>query len=259
MTPSKPVDSDDLLHIAQRLRDIQLTPQEAGLLTDLIGIATARFEGMSRRGLSSCPLSLTSFVQKMQRQLASLFFSRRFVFWLIHFSHECVRNPPAVSGQSSSIGVFSVPPAYATQTSVTTPAATPVATASQAPVAPGTQAVSAVPAAPATTLSAAPAVASPPASTAVTPAPAQPATNGGYQFFQVLPANYNYTRPSPGTPGPYYVITRGRVVGIIAGWDRASPNCIGVSGAVFRSVPSADVGKQVVEAALAGGACMLLP
>ncbi|KAF9044659.1 hypothetical protein BDZ89DRAFT_1128053 [Hymenopellis radicata] len=242
MTPSKPVDSDDLLHIAQRLRDIQLTPQEAGLLTDLIGIATARFEGIK----CSANWQVYSFpgVSCSGSSISAT---------------NASATPPAVSGQSSSIGVFSVPPAYATQTSVTTPAATPVATASQAPVAPGTQAVSAVPAAPATTLSAAPAVASPPASTAVTPAPAQPATNGGYQFFQVLPANYNYTRPSPGTPGPYYVITRGRVVGIIAGWDRASPNCIGVSGAVFRSVPSADVGKQVVEAALAGGACMLLP
>ena len=41
--------------------------------------------------------------------------------------------------------------------------------------------------------------------------------------------------------------------------DRASPSVIGVGGAVFRSVPSLEIGRQVVQAALSAGSCMLLP
>ncbi|KAF8998458.1 hypothetical protein BDZ89DRAFT_1051585 [Hymenopellis radicata] len=63
-----------------------------------------------------------------------------------------------------------------------------------------------------------------PASTVATPpvvTPAAnplPATNHGYPPYQVLPPGFPYQMPPVGSPGPYYAITRGRVVGVIAGW-----------------------------------------
>ncbi|KAF9000021.1 hypothetical protein BDZ89DRAFT_1147473 [Hymenopellis radicata] len=102
------------------------------------------------------------------------------------------------------------------------------------------------------------------ASTVATPSVVTPAanpllaTNHGYPPYQVLPPGFPYQMPPVGSSGPYYAITRGRVVSVIAGWDRASSSCIGIGGAVFRSVPSVDAGKQLIEAALAAGSCMIL-
>lgn len=36
--------------------------------------------------------------------------------------------------------------------------------------------------------------------------------------YDILGADYEFEVPSPGTPGPYYAITRGRLVGVVAGW-----------------------------------------
>ncbi|KAF9037322.1 hypothetical protein BDZ89DRAFT_1129848 [Hymenopellis radicata] len=253
-TPFKTVDSVDLLELAQRLRDIQLHPQEAGLLIDLIGIATTRFERVK------CGTCVYGFANEQV-----------FLCWGTSSSDSFLAvagaaNAPAGSAavSQSASSVVTTTPASATQGYMTTPVATPThaalpqATTPSIPAAgppPTSSPASAAPAVASSAASPAPAVASSPA--VITPT--LPASNNGHPYFQVLPATFNFISPAPGTPGPYYVITRGRVVGIVAGWDRASPNCIGVGGAVFRSVPSVDAGKQLVQSALAAGACMLLP
>ncbi|KIK15806.1 hypothetical protein PISMIDRAFT_25224 [Pisolithus microcarpus 441] len=59
--------------------------------------------------------------------------------------------------------------------------------------------------------------------------------------------------PSEGIDGPFYFITRGRLVGIIARWENTSPLIIGVSGATFGSVSSVERGWKAVEDAIRVG------
>ncbi|KAF9014458.1 hypothetical protein BDZ89DRAFT_1142300 [Hymenopellis radicata] len=232
------VDTVELLQLAQMFLNVRLETHQASLLSDLIVAASDPRDDSDANAPSA--------------------------------------TSPGPSATPASSGV-SAPPAYATQPAT---AAAPASISSPVPGPLGTAAVQVSPApAPATIPVTVVQAAQPAASTTVA-APVAPANvvaastsvaattaavnvappaNHGFAPYQVLPAHYPYERPAYGTPGPYYAITRGRVVGVVAGWDKASPFCIGIGGAVFRSVPSIEAGKQVVEAALAAGSCMILP
>ncbi|KAF9014679.1 hypothetical protein BDZ89DRAFT_1046351 [Hymenopellis radicata] len=232
------VETVELLHLAQLFLDIRLESHQACILTDLIAAATDHPVDDDTAHASTA-----------------------------HSSSGGNVTSPGPSTAHASSGV-TAPPAYATQP--TTAAATGSISSPGPAAAVGTSAAAVpAPAVPTATIPAVVPVAAPTIPATVVPAalpavpataaPSQPATNNGFSPYQVLPATFPYERPSYGTPGPYYAITRGRVVGVVAGWDKASPHCIGVSGAVFRSVPSIEIGRQVVESALNGGSCMLLP
>ncbi|KAH7917831.1 hypothetical protein BV22DRAFT_1025661, partial [Leucogyrophana mollusca] len=69
--------------------------------------------------------------------------------------------------------------------------------------------------------------------------------------------NFIFTLPLQDEPGPYYLITRGRLVGVIA-QQRASPLVIGVGGASFSKAGSIHRGWQLVEDAIDDGLAMYL-
>ncbi|KAI6094572.1 hypothetical protein EDD17DRAFT_1466536 [Pisolithus thermaeus] len=58
--------------------------------------------------------------------------------------------------------------------------------------------------------------------------------------------------PSEGTHSPFYLITQGRLVGIIAR-ENTSPLVISISGATFRSVSSVEQGWKAIEDAIKVG------
>ncbi|KIJ09042.1 hypothetical protein PAXINDRAFT_38235, partial [Paxillus involutus ATCC 200175] len=60
----------------------------------------------------------------------------------------------------------------------------------------------------------------------------------------------SFVLPFQEEPGPFYLITRGRLVGVVASWQKASPLVIGVSGASFSKVSSVHRGWQQVEDAI---------
>ncbi|KAF9489533.1 hypothetical protein BDN71DRAFT_1512053 [Pleurotus eryngii] len=67
------------------------------------------------------------------------------------------------------------------------------------------------------------------------------------------PASPRYHLPQPGSPGPYYVITRGRQVGIFTNWTATAPLVIRVPGAIFESVHSLALAQEMMEEALDDG------
>ncbi|KAF9012274.1 hypothetical protein BDZ89DRAFT_1047070 [Hymenopellis radicata] len=222
------LDAADFLELATQLLNLRLDDHQASLLCDLVLAATEDRNALdapcqsptclAAANTTSTPPSYASQPALATPSSASIFLPRR----------SCHRHPVLVGGAAStpaSLPVVTPPPALAVSSQV--PAPVPVATPS--PVAPP-----------------------------VVPNVAFPATNNGYPPYHVLPVGFSYITPAVGTPGPFYAITRGRVVGVVAGWDKASPLCIGVGGAVFRSVPSIDAGKQVVDSALSAGSCMIL-
>ncbi|KAF9035675.1 hypothetical protein BDZ89DRAFT_1036139 [Hymenopellis radicata] len=218
------VDTAEVLHLAQRLLDMTLQPHQAAMLYDTIAAAT--------------------FVPDV--------------------AAEATASATGSSSSGGATSAVSVPPAYATQPPVSTAPVTSSTNVSSSggPVASAATTVTVQPAPVLPALAASmspPTTSNPPVAAGTQVTVTLPVTNNGIPPFQVLPANFQYVRPADGTPGPYYAITRGRVVGVVAGWDRASPSCIGVGGAVFRSVPSLNIGKQVVQTALAAGSCMILP
>ncbi|KAF9017019.1 hypothetical protein BDZ89DRAFT_1141054 [Hymenopellis radicata] len=225
------VDTVELLHLAQLFLDIRLDPHQASILSDLVAAATdpqvdtdANALSATSSGPSSAPAPSSAF------------------------------GPPAYATQpatAAATGSISSPGPAAAAVNTGPAAVNTAAAVNTSPAVTSTNPATVVPASvvPATVVPAA----------AATGIPSPPATNQGFPHYQVLPNTFPYERPAYGTPGPYYAITRGRVVGVVAGWDKASPLCIGVGGAVFRSVPSIDIGRSVVEAALNAGSCMLLP
>ncbi|KIJ13868.1 hypothetical protein PAXINDRAFT_80169, partial [Paxillus involutus ATCC 200175] len=69
-------------------------------------------------------------------------------------------------------------------------------------------------------------------------------------------ATYNeviFVLPYQGEIGPYYLITQGKLIGVVAQWQKASPFVIGVSGASFSKVSSVQQGWQRVEDAIDAG------
>ncbi|KIJ91086.1 hypothetical protein K443DRAFT_135564 [Laccaria amethystina LaAM-08-1] len=63
----------------------------------------------------------------------------------------------------------------------------------------------------------------------------------------------NYHLPAAGATGPYYCITRGRDIGVYAGWEHVSPLVIGVSRAVFGRVDSIQEGRNRMDTAESAG------
>ncbi|EDR11625.1 uncharacterized protein LACBIDRAFT_314031 [Laccaria bicolor S238N-H82] len=63
----------------------------------------------------------------------------------------------------------------------------------------------------------------------------------------------NYHLPAAGAAGPFYCITRGRDIGVFAGWEHVSPLVIGVSRAVFGRVDSIQEGQNRMDAAVNAG------
>ncbi|KAF9028584.1 hypothetical protein BDZ89DRAFT_1038958 [Hymenopellis radicata] len=221
------LDAADFLELATQLLNLRLDDHQASLLCDLVLAAT----GPKRLGRSlSKPHVSRGGQHNLDPAQLCLPAGAGYSLFCQYLSPggAVTANPVLVGGAAStpaSLPVVTPPPALAVSSQV--PAPVPVATPS--PVAPP-----------------------------VVPNVAFPATNNGYPPYHVLPVGFSYITPAVGTPGPFYAITRGRVVGVVAGWDKASPLCIGVGGAVFRSVPSIDAGKQVVDSALSAGSCMIL-
>ncbi|PBK72083.1 hypothetical protein ARMSODRAFT_972772 [Armillaria solidipes] len=87
------------------------------------------------------------------------------------------------------------------------------------------------------------------------PAPAAPASAAVVS----VGANYEYHTPLPGEAGPFYVVSRGREVGVFAGWEDTSPLITGVSGAVYCSASSYIDAITRIENALHRGNCAILP
>ncbi|KAF8833924.1 hypothetical protein BDN67DRAFT_985700 [Paxillus ammoniavirescens] len=108
-----------------------------------------------------------------------------------------------------------------------------------------------------------PTLAAPPDTvTAMGVAPPHPAGPGLHQVGGVAIPSRHYTityngvvfiLPYQGEVGPYYLITWGRLMGVVAQWQKASPLVIGVSGASFRNVTSVQRGWQLVEDAIDDG------
>ncbi|KAH7906398.1 hypothetical protein BJ138DRAFT_1105183 [Hygrophoropsis aurantiaca] len=64
----------------------------------------------------------------------------------------------------------------------------------------------------------------------------------------ILPYNYNV-----GPSTDFYLITRGKRIGVVAQWEKASQFVDGVCGAVFRRVSSLIVGWQLMEGTIDAG------
>ncbi|KAF8995728.1 hypothetical protein BDZ89DRAFT_1149449 [Hymenopellis radicata] len=236
----QPIDTVEMLHLAQGFLNIRLSPHQASMLIELITAATDTPQETGSADTNGASAAATS------NKPAGSVFPPAYATQPL----QAVQAPASISSPVGAVSATSATQAAVPAPAVVTPAAVslPPAAVSSPPAA-----VSSPPAA----VSSPAAAVTPP--TAATAATANfPATNNGYAPYQVLPADFAYQAPAAGTPGPYYAITRGRLVGVIAGWDKASPACIGVGGAVFRSVPSLETGKQVVESALRCGSCMLL-
>ncbi|KAF7431000.1 hypothetical protein PC9H_006715 [Pleurotus ostreatus] len=113
----------------------------------------------------------------------------------------------------------------------------------------------------------APPAVAPPAAPAVAPPavapPAAPAVGtgppAGFTTPWVVPIGYAFHLPNPDDEGPFYMITRGREVGIFAGWDITSPLVTGVPGAVFRAVPSIAAAQTRMVSVIASGASAIIP
>ncbi|KAG6377890.1 hypothetical protein JVT61DRAFT_14677 [Boletus reticuloceps] len=59
--------------------------------------------------------------------------------------------------------------------------------------------------------------------------------------------------PMPGVSGPYYLVTKGRAIGIIAQWHRASPLVSDISCAVFCKVKCLTQARKMMETAIDDG------
>ncbi|KAF8434160.1 hypothetical protein L210DRAFT_864099 [Boletus edulis BED1] len=55
-------------------------------------------------------------------------------------------------------------------------------------------------------------------------------------------SGFVYEVPEPHTTGPFYLVTRGRRVGVFSGWYTTSPYVIGISRASFSRVASVKAG-----------------
>ncbi|KAG9225756.1 hypothetical protein CCMSSC00406_0007766 [Pleurotus cornucopiae] len=151
----------------------------------------------------------------------------------------------------------------------TVPAAAPAANANVPAAAPAASPANdtvpaAAPAAPAANANA-PAAAAPPAPAANANAPAAaapPAPTGppnGTTAPWVVPVGYNYHLPEADEDGPYYAVVRGNAVGVFAGWEATSPLVTGVSGAIFRTVPTITSGQARVVTAINNGTAAIIP
>ncbi|KAG6379551.1 hypothetical protein JVT61DRAFT_10050 [Boletus reticuloceps] len=91
--------------------------------------------------------------------------------------------------------------------------------------------------------------------------PVVPAVLIAHPVAPVIPAEHFTTShhgvlfllPLQNLPGPYYLITKGRSVGVIADWSCASPLVTGVKGAVFHKVLSVGLGLQSMLSAINNG------
>ncbi|KIJ19292.1 hypothetical protein PAXINDRAFT_153324 [Paxillus involutus ATCC 200175] len=91
----------------------------------------------------------------------------------------------------------------------------------------------------------------------------QPATAGQIHpmpngHYSVTYNGITFVLPLQEESGPFYLITRGRLVGVIAQWARVCPLVIGVSGAAFHMVSSMQWGWQMIEAAIDDGLTRVL-
>ncbi|KAH7920968.1 hypothetical protein BV22DRAFT_1049976 [Leucogyrophana mollusca] len=71
--------------------------------------------------------------------------------------------------------------------------------------------------------------------------------------------NFEYDIPAGAARSPFYLVTKGRRVGIFSQWQEASPYVIGVAGAVFSKTRSVEDGLVVMKTAIDGGEVEVLP
>ncbi|KAF8833754.1 hypothetical protein BDN67DRAFT_1017212 [Paxillus ammoniavirescens] len=71
-----------------------------------------------------------------------------------------------------------------------------------------------------------------------------PTPNGHYS---ITYSGVSFILPFQEEDSPFYLITRGKTVGVVSQWARACPLVIGVSGSAFHKVPSVQSGWKMVE------------
>ncbi|KAH9479048.1 hypothetical protein JR316_0007623 [Psilocybe cubensis] len=155
---------------------------------------------------------------------------------------------------ASATGAF--PTLLANPVAAATVAAAPVAAApvAAAPVAAAPVAAAPVAAAPVATahvaaahVAAAPVAASPVAATHVAAAPIAAAHNAARFCPTCQTQIYSHT------PEPYYVVTKGKRVGVFTGWHNVSPLVTGVRGSVYRRCDSEGAAYAAFQEALDAG------
>ncbi|KAF7420942.1 hypothetical protein PC9H_011461 [Pleurotus ostreatus] len=226
MTQSKPVgdehtSGDDM---AAQLSGLSLSPDQARTLAGALTLLANSAPSAPSPGSGTSPMQGGPPATSVAAPGLSASAARR-----LTASAHPVHMPPTVAQPVS-------PPAIAVTHASVTQSTAPAAVA-HAVVACAAIAQSIGPPAAAPTPVAHPAV--PPAivDTPYTPTPASP----------------RYHLPQPGSPGPYYVITRGRQVGIFTNWTATAPLVIRVPGAVFESVRSLALAREMMEEALDDG------
>ncbi|KAH7918388.1 hypothetical protein BV22DRAFT_1134625 [Leucogyrophana mollusca] len=131
------------------------------------------------------------------------------------------------------------PPALAPVADVVVATITPAAV----PVTPGSLPAALAPAA------VAPAVATTsPAFTLPVPAGHDPVVYQGYTYYV----------PRDGSPTPFYLVTKGRHLGVFSSWPKANPQVIGVSRAAFTKVMTIARGVEMMEESISTGQAELL-
>ncbi|KIJ93781.1 hypothetical protein K443DRAFT_111531 [Laccaria amethystina LaAM-08-1] len=122
-------------------------------------------------------------------------------------------------------------------------------TASDTDSVPGAPIVSAAPPADVsvgTTVVAAPPVVVAPAAPVSIAAPAATSTTRVFN-------GVSYQYPATGGSGPFYLVTRGRDIGVFVGWENTSPLITRVSASVSFRIPSAEEGRVRMENSIAAG------
>ncbi|EIW79764.1 hypothetical protein CONPUDRAFT_155161 [Coniophora puteana RWD-64-598 SS2] len=74
------------------------------------------------------------------------------------------------------------------------------------------------------------------------PPPVSTSTASGSGHHQMTYLGVSFWLPNEGVEGPFYLVTRGKHVGIFASWSKTSPFVTGVSGAIFHRVKELEGG-----------------
>ncbi|KAH7905179.1 hypothetical protein BJ138DRAFT_1118703 [Hygrophoropsis aurantiaca] len=121
------------------------------------------------------------------------------------------------------------------------------------PVAPPTQAIPAVATAPQV-----PPVAAAPQVPPVAAAPQVPLPPA-IGHFMVSYGDVDYYVPFANALPPFYLVTRGRRIGVFSQWQRTAPYVIGVGGAAFSRIRGIENGRQMMEDGIDSDEVVVLP
>ncbi|KAH7906699.1 hypothetical protein BJ138DRAFT_1219367 [Hygrophoropsis aurantiaca] len=71
--------------------------------------------------------------------------------------------------------------------------------------------------------------------------------------------DFDYYVPDAYCLAPYYLVTKGRRVGVFSQWQKCSPYVTGVAGAVYSKARSVTHGRDIMEEAIDSGEAQVLP